>query len=817
MTVTLISAPQLLGGVLPWSTAAIGALSVATLFAVWWALRERRQQVRAPTVLGFMMAALLWTGVQALPLPCALVGAVAPESVEQVRLTRNALAATDQGKRAGAAIACTISRDRGATELELVEGIAILAIFSACWLLCAAGRQEHVLRSVVASVLLIAFVSLLHRLAGAEKVFGLYEPRYAPLPAIGPLMNSNQLGGFIAMGFPAAVALGMRAERAERLLWTALALFIAGSVFLAMSRGGIGALLAGGALFSLLAASSRVRRQRLAGTLLVAAVAVAAGVGVGAYTALGALVPDAHTPGFSRLWLVEKALRYAAEQPWVGIGRGGFSAAFVQYEGTEMRFTHAENLPAEWIAEWGLPVGGALLLALALAVARGLYGARSILRIGALSGITAITAQNLADFSLELSGVATVASALLAVALHCTSPSLREGSQGKTKAPDLVRISPIGITAGALLLLVLAPRVLVLNTLAVQDGLQAAFEARDRNKFRRQLEIGLRMHPSEPNLTLIAAAEALRDDDAAAYRWLNRTMQLAPRWHQPHLLAARRLLRKGRLLQALLEVRESELRRPGSARQPLCRVLAVKPDIDMLLRVAPPGEQRIAFLERAVSCLDPRSPFAERIDAAMLELDPHLSNPRLRRAGRLRHRGYWERAIAELRSLVDQAPSEPGNHLALGRTLLDAGRSEEALETVKRAEAAFPQNWELIVLRGRTQAALEKPDAMRESVAELRGLAAGDAERLKRAMWLLAELEQNLGNRARAIEALQEAYAFSPESSTLGRIAALAEQTGARRKAASIYAKLCEMEPEKQGWCAARDRLLGRGRLSAEP
>jgi hypothetical protein len=106
---------------------------------------------------------------------------------------------------------------------------------------------------------------------------------------------------------------------------------------------------------------------------------------------------------------------------------------------------------------------------------------------------------------------------------------------------------------------------------------------------------------------------------------------------------------------------------------------------------------------------------------------------------------------------------------------------------------------------------------MRESVAELRGLSPGDAGKLKSVMYLLAGLELSLGNRARAIGALEEAYGFSPDNRTLARIAGLAEEMGARRRAASVYAKLCELEPGNKAWCQARDRLVGRNGMKVGP
>ena len=95
---------------------------------------------------------------------------------------------------------------------------------------------------------------------------------------------------------------------------------------------------------------------------------------------------------------------------------------------------------------------------------------------------------------------------------------------------------------------------------------------------------GLSLHPSEPIFALTGAEVAVRERDPSAGRWINRAQVLAPLWSAPHLLAARWLFSLGELDQTLIEIREAEALRPGSAQDD--RVLNAPPQCKSGHRIA---------------------------------------------------------------------------------------------------------------------------------------------------------------------------------------------------------------------------------------
>ncbi len=818
---TVVVSPQLLGGVTSWSVCLIAGLCLLTLFAALRAVgRGAEWGGSVFWVAVAMSVALGWTLLQAIALPCAAVETVAPASVEQMRAT---LGIVGQDKAGW----CALSRDRGNTELEVIKGTAILAVFLAGFLLSRSGRRDFLVQCVAASAVLLAAVSLGHRLLGAEKVFGLYDPVHAD-PKNGPLMNPNSLGGFLAMGFALLLALGAKSERAKRTFWLALALLVGGGVILALSVGGIAAMLGASVLFTALAARHRRGRGRARGlgSAIYVVVAVVVSASAGAYVVSERLVDELSSPNVSKIEMMGTTLRFALEQPLVGLGRGAFSASFVEQLGGKFRFVFPENLPAQWIAEWGLPVALMLMSVLALAMLDALREARTMTRIGALVAVVTITADNLLDFGLELSGVAVVASALLASGLVSSassglprrSSSASGEEDGRTswwkRALGWSRGTPRGFgtgaaVAGLVATAVLAPRVLATDLVSVQQRLVKASEAGDREAFRQELIRGLKAHPSEPALTLLAGAEAVHYGDPLALRWLNRTMQLAPEWEAPHLQAAQWLLRHRRFGQALLEIREAENRKPESAKRLLCQVLKAYPDASALFRAAP-REDEPRFLEMAAACLDRRQELAVRIDERLLRLRPGLAEPRIRNAQRSIDKNDVAGAVNELRAVVERNPDHEQARLALARALIRAGEPETAVDCLRVAKESVSDTWNLVSLIAEAEAAAARPEAMRASLSELRGLSQGNPSRLSQAKQLEATLEERLGNRARALKALEDAFTFQPSDVTLERIARLAERIGFRKRAYIAYSDLCRNRPDNARWCQARDRLRGR-------
>lgn len=135
----------------------------------------------------------------------------------------------------------------------------------------------------------------------------------------------------------------------------------------------------------------------------------AGGIGL-AIVAAGIMRPDAvfapgreDSPWRLRAGNVRVALEIARDHPLSGVGPGGFAEAFPQYRRPgDNESRHAHNLPAELVAEWGIPVGlllAALFFWVFVAPVVRRTGDPRTLASGLTVGVAAFAIHNLADFT----------------------------------------------------------------------------------------------------------------------------------------------------------------------------------------------------------------------------------------------------------------------------------------------------------------------------------------------------------------------------------------------------------------------------------
>ena len=100
---------------------------------------------------------------------------------------------------------------------------------------------------------------------------------------------------------------------------------------------------------------------------------------------------------------VRVALEIAHDHPLAGVGPGGFAEAFPQYRRAgDNESRHAHDLPAELVAEWGVPVGlllSALFFWVFLGPVLGGLGSPHTLTSGLAVGLAAFAIHNVADFT----------------------------------------------------------------------------------------------------------------------------------------------------------------------------------------------------------------------------------------------------------------------------------------------------------------------------------------------------------------------------------------------------------------------------------
>ncbi len=807
-------APMLIGGSPGWSVPIIAALGIVAaalaIFAAW------RGHEAMPIGLGLAVLTFgtLFTILQAAPLPCDLAERLAPDAVSDARRAAALV---------GAAARCTITQDPGRTREEILKGLTLLSFFVAATLTLRVTRREDVLRVVALSAALVGLVMLGHVIFDAEAIWGVYRPLYGRA-LYGPFVNPNHAGGIFALGAPVALGIGLSREaRPRRGPWLVLAAFLVACAAITLSRGAILAVVGGMGLFALLYArreASRVRRSErstLQSLLLrshaagVMAALVAAALVVFA-AGIERLQGEFEGGDLSKIELGWRGLELALTGPWLGVGRGAFAVAFVERTPEAgVRYEYAENAITQWAVDWGLVVGLLVAALLALAIVRAARSTERLANIGAVAGIVAYASQNLVDFGLEMIGSAAVAVVLLAAVVapgHGPSERASTTSRDGAGASPSLRLRASAWLKGGRSSLAAAASIVVISAIALamlggeieaqrvesaRATLEERFTVHDRDGFRVALGRAVVAHPREPIFALLAGAEAARADDPQAIAFLSRAMLLAPSWTGPHLTAARLLMRLGRVDQAWVELRQALAVSPPLALGPACELLRLRPSAHALFRMLPERDpERTAALRSLATCVPTADPRADEIDRALVEASPSLDLPRIRLARRALERHHPEDARRWL--TLDERHATPELELARAELELAGGEPEEALEQAERAERRGADRWQATVLRARALATLQRWDAMRDAVGELRGLAGSSPARLGDVEVFLGGLERGAGHRGRALAAFESAWRSFERLDALVAVAQLSAELGDDERARGARRSLCERD-----------------------
>lgn len=312
------------------------------------------------------------------------------------------------------------------------------------------------------------------------------------------------------------------------------------------------------------------------------------------------------------------------------------------------------------------------------------------------------------------------------------------------------------------------------------------------NAFNTALRHALLLYPAEPTFTLLAGHAALKHHKPNAIRWLNRTMQLAPNWPEPHALAAHWLYRAHYTDQALLEIRQTATREPAAAFPLACNIAQTSQNPEHMLRAAPRRPpNRIVFLDRVAPCFKPE--FQAVIDNTILKEDPNHVPSMVRKAAYLLQ-GNTQQAYAAVKLLenaINQSPSEPFAHMTLAQAWLALDKPDKALIATRDAEI-FVQDLDAILrVRVKAQAAMGDSEAMRETLRQLRGRQSDNAEALAETWFFTGEMEQQLHNHGHALRAYERAYQYIPtEHRYLAAMARVFEDMGNLQRALQIYQEL---------------------------
>lgn len=550
---TTVGTALALGGAHIW-VALIGCLTIGTCGVLGLAGGALR---RPPAPVWVLAGLGLYSLVQSIPLPLRLLEKLSPSAA--LAWSRSLLPFSEQ-VRFG-----SLSVDPGATTVEAGKWLAYAVAF---WLAAAFGRRrgaKPVIGFVYFCALAVALATLGHGLVGATRVFGVYAPQLGTASDhVGPMLNPNTLAGYLMLGaFCGFGFILSAADPLQRWLWGAGTAFIVSSVILSGSRGGVVALTLG--ILALAAFAFWTRHQRSKGRRFkwydwcAAGLAVAA---VGVFAILGARNSwfELTHGDLSKLRMSTWVVPMLRDFPVFGVGRGAFETAFPFYKQVSDNIIYAnpENIIAQWLSEWGIPVGSLGIASLLWLLRPSRIGlGRQPMASAAAIGIAALLVQNLVDFSLELFAPMLATVLILGA---CWGQNDERARVERSNAPwqKLPAAVLVALTLGCVGLAAnRGSRPVSLERLALQAQYAQLNprQAADSQALWSDIRKAIERHPAEPYFPRLAAVLALRLGNVEPLPWIGRALERGPVDSRTHWILAKALQKHGFLQQALLEAR----------------------------------------------------------------------------------------------------------------------------------------------------------------------------------------------------------------------------------------------------------------------
>jgi tetratricopeptide (TPR) repeat protein len=812
LSIVIIASALLIGAlhtVVLASMAALAAIAAATTW--FWAAPQRLR--RPATILVVLAIALIaFTAFQLIPLPHAWLARLSPHAAD---LWSTALSPLGEGKQTAA----PLSLDPPATAIAVVRGLTYLLVFVASVRLSARRTTASWIMVVIAGAsLVVALSSVAHPAFGAHKVFGYYAPNFGVAERhLSPFLNPNHLAEYINIGLCAALGLAFGDEqRLPRIIPVTAAVVLGGVQIWVASRGGVAAMIVGIALVLWLS------RQRQGETetrfLLPLAICVMAAVVIG--LADSEAREELINADASKLTLLRRTLGMSRDFALFGCGRGAFESVFAAYRpGTGyFVFTHPENILAQWVDEWGWPVGAMGLATLAFALRPQVLSTRRSVACGAWAALVVTGVHNLVDFGSEVPGIMIALAACAGVVTGGAAAS-ETASRVWSARPRLV--AGLAGIAGVIAVFV---AITAMGRELRDDRKMASTVAVDKSladaDFRKAMSDALLRHPSEPYLPYAGALRAVVVRDESIMPWAERTLRLSPIHGPLHFLLARSLARRSPS-QARLELRLA-VEQDGTQRRVAipegaklvegyddALELAGSNDADSLDAIAKAIELRLpatsARIEVLLHALRPASvtPIAANARALVTDVEttdesaPWCRDDLVRcRADAVAAANVWvglDPRDEEARAVSARTKLAPGHHEALDELLAACDDVDKRIACLERVvQLSFAQN-----------------DSVRATSAMARiqrGGCNSDTE-CQSADVFLGEIEASRGNSASALAHYKRALDRKPEDEALTvRCAELASRAGLHAEAKQLYERLAARDPAKAEWHEAVSR-----------
>jgi O-antigen ligase len=354
----------------------------------------------------------------------------------------------------GLSLTHALTLDRYATQLVLVQLVALFIYFAAVLIFTDSPRRLRILtRTIIIFGFVLAMFGLTQSLTSdGTRVY--WFRQLTQSTAFGPFINRHHFAGYmeLTIALPLGLLFSGSLESHKRPLYGFAALLMAVSLVLTNSRGGMVSLVAE-VLFIIVVAGPGIgsgsRHHLMRGILLRGAMALAFALillvgaiavgGPGVFNRLLGTVNTADpTTGRSHFWNV--TLDVIKQHPLIGSGLGSFSVIYTRYDSRNglYRLEQAHNDYLQILADAGI-IGGLLGLAFLIILFRRGFARRVTddkfrrgVATGALAGCFAVLVHSAFDFTLH-----TTSNALLFLVLAAMATLDRRvdetGGQGKRR------------------------------------------------------------------------------------------------------------------------------------------------------------------------------------------------------------------------------------------------------------------------------------------------------------------------------------------------------------------------------------------------
>lgn len=772
LALALVAVPWSFGGAPPWSLWLVVGFGAASLL-LWIIGASKNHRRWGPNLLlALPAAAVVVALVQLLPLPPGLLSALSPPGFELREFALVPLG-LDRWR--------PITMDAPSTARALARAIGLGSMALVALEL---GRQAHVRRRLLVVLALsgvsVAVCGFGHLLANVDSLFGVYH-FYASVPLQTPFGNTNHLAAWLTLTGTVALGLALDAKTRDAAIgWGAAAFACGVAVFLSYSRGGIGSFVATWGLVgaAVLARRGGGIRSVLPWVAIAATIAFAGLLSFEQLLARAETVSSVEKLGSTKVELWPMLARGALHYWPLGLGLGAFELGFARFQDKQLdvTFTHPENIGLQWASEAGLPITLGLAAVLVVLFVRARKRTWELpLERTAMIAVAGVLLHDVFDFSLELNAVAV--GVAITAGLVCAVEREREGRVAVRRAGPVAAVVFIAVSVVAALA--------GLPTHAEKErALAEAINAGQTVEMvRAQAVASIDRHPADWVLYANVASDlARRGQPRESLAWVNRLLFLRPSDARAHVAAAQALLRLGKPLQALIELKSAWALGDSASLELGVNVAAKENAFDRILLDTRGHLTRVYRLLRARGRVDDAVRLLDAAEQSVLTDDvrAELQVLRVLHAAEV---GDAEEALAHWGELPEAERRTSDLAMVRVEALRKLGRVDEAAAELERLCNREPGNTGVAFFLADLLEGQRKLAAARQVLGRIRSQASSQDVRARTFQaeartWMTEE------RWPRALEAYQTASRIEPARADLHyRIAEVYERMGSLHSA----------------------------------